>query len=111
MRGIEPLFAPSFKRRMTGDERAILEDADGTSQHMDVQNTPARRVRHAVQIASDADHAFVRHAAFEPEHRLIRCKRERSQRRRLKDGAKSGSIPRIGKSPGCRDGQARPARP
>ena len=31
--------------------------------------------------------------------------------RRLKDGAKSGSIPRIAKSPGCRDGQARPARP
>ena len=79
MRGIEPLFASPVERRMTGDERAVLEDADRTGQYMDVQNPPTRRVRHAVQIAADADHAFVRYPTFEPEHRLVRRKRERPQ--------------------------------
>ena len=78
MRRIEPLFAAPFERRMTGDERAVLEDADRVGEDVDVENAAARRVRHAVEIAADADHAFVRHAPFEPENRLIRARAARA---------------------------------
>jgi hypothetical protein len=80
MRRIKPLFAASFERRMSSDERAILEDADRIGEHMNVKHAPARRVRHAVQIAANADHAFVRHAPLEPKHRLVGSQRQGFER-------------------------------
>ncbi len=50
MGGIETLLVTTFERHMAGDEHAILEDADRIGQDMDVENAPARRVGHAVQI-------------------------------------------------------------
>ena len=65
---------------MAGDERAILEDTDGISKHVNVENPTPRRIRHAVEIAADADHAFMRHAAFETKRRLVGRKRQGLQR-------------------------------
>jgi len=48
-------------------------------EHMDIQDARARRVRRAMKIAADADHAFVRGPAFEPEDRLIETERQRFQ--------------------------------
>jgi len=80
MRGIETFFATPFEGRMAGDERAILEDTDGISKHVNVENPTPRRIRHAVEIAADADHAFMRHAAFETKRRLVGRKRQGLQR-------------------------------
>lgn len=71
MRGVETYFAASFQRRMGRDERAVLEDADAIGEHVNVQNAAARRIRDAVKVAANANHAFMRHAAFEPKDGLI----------------------------------------
>jgi hypothetical protein len=60
MRGIETFFAAPFEGRMAGDERAILEDPDGISKHVNVENlapfreggSDARRVRQPFSIPS-----------------------------------------------------------
>ncbi len=56
MSWIETFLAAPLKRRMGGDQRAILEDADGVGEDMNIKDASARRVRHAVEIAADADH-------------------------------------------------------
>ena len=88
-RWIELLLAASLQRRVRGDQRPVLEDADFVSQDMDIEHTPARRVGHAVEIAADADHAFMRDAPFQPHDRPIgrlqaRLARTASLRRRLR---------------------------
>ena len=77
MRRIEALFAAAFERRMAGDQRAILEDADRVGEDMDIEDASPGRVRHAVEIAADADHAFVGRAPFEPQYGLIGRERRR----------------------------------
>ena len=71
MSRIETLFATALERRMGGDQRAILEDADGVGEDMDIEDASPGRVRDAVEIAADADHAFMRGAALKPKHCLI----------------------------------------
>jgi hypothetical protein len=69
---------------------------------MDIQNPSPRRIRHAVEIDADADHAFMRGPMFEPENRLIGRKRQRLERaflpgKRLVDDAPRRRMhPRIG---------------
>jgi hypothetical protein len=68
MRRIEPLFTPSFQRRMGRNKRPVLEDADLVGENVDVEHSPPGRVGHAVEIAADADHAFMRSTPLEPQH-------------------------------------------
>ena len=68
---IKALLAAPFQRRVGGDERAVLEDANRVGENMDVEDPTSRRVRHAVEIAADAHHAFVRGAPLKSEHRPI----------------------------------------
>ena len=67
-------------RRMAGDERAVFEDADRVGEDVDVEDPAPRRVRHAVEIAADADHAFVRGAPLQSEDGLVWRQRQRLQR-------------------------------
>jgi len=83
MRRIETLLAAAFERRMCGDQLAVFEDADGVGEDMDFEDAPPGGVRHAVEIAADADHAFMRGASFEPRHRLIGHGWQRFERRLL----------------------------
>ena len=74
VRRIEPLLAPSLQRSVGGDERPVFEDADLVGKNVNVEDAPTRRV--AVEIAADADHAFVRSAPLEPQHRSVRNGRQ-----------------------------------
>ena len=76
MSRIETLLVTTFERRMAGDQPSVLKDANRVDQDMNIENAPARRVRHAVEIAADADHALMRDPAFELEHRPIGSKRQ-----------------------------------
>ena len=75
-----PLAAP-LERRVAGDEGAGLEDADFIGENMNVEDAAARRVRHAVEIAADAHHAFVGDSPFELKNRPIRGERQGLQGR------------------------------
>ena len=66
---VEPLLATPLQRRVRGDQHAVLEDADLVGEDMDVEDAPTRRVGHAVEIAANAHHAFVRGALFQPQDR------------------------------------------
>ena len=68
---IKALLAAPFQRGVGGDERAVLEDANRIGEDVDVEDPTSRRVRHAVEIAADAHHAFVRGAPLQSEHRPI----------------------------------------
>jgi hypothetical protein len=50
---------------------------------MNIKDTPAGRVRDAVEIAANTNHTFLRGAPFESEHRLIGHERQRLERRFL----------------------------
>ena len=73
---IETFFAAAFEGRMSGDQYAVLEDADGVGEDMNIEDASPGCVRDAVEIAADADHAFVGSAPFETKHRLIRGGRQ-----------------------------------
>jgi hypothetical protein len=81
MGGIETLLVAPFQRNVAGDERPILKDADLISEDVDVENAPARRIRDAVEIAADADHALMRDPTFELEDRVIGDERQWLPRR------------------------------
>ena len=66
---IKALLAAPFQRGVGGDERAVLEDANRIGEDVDVEDPTSRRVRHAVEIAADAHHAFCS-APLQSEHRL-----------------------------------------
>ena len=68
MRRIEPFLAPSLQRSVGGNERPVFEDADLVGENMHVEHAPPGRVGHAVAVAADADHAFVRGAPLEAQH-------------------------------------------
>lgn len=68
---IEPLLAPTFERGMTCHQHAALEDADFVGEDVDVEDPPPRRIRHAIQIAADAHHAFVRGPSLQMQHRPV----------------------------------------
>jgi hypothetical protein len=59
MRGIKSLLTTPFERRMRRDQGAVFEYPDGIGEYVNVQDTPARRIRHAIEIAAYTDHAFV----------------------------------------------------
>lgn len=81
MRRIEAPVTAAFERDMARDENAIFEDLDRVGEDMDIEHAPAGGVRNAVEVATDADHAFVGGAPFEPQDRLVW-----RQRQRLQDG-------------------------
>jgi hypothetical protein len=55
--------------------------ADHIGKNMNVEDAAAGRIRHAVEIAADAHHAFVGDPPFEFENRPIRGERQRLQGR------------------------------
>jgi hypothetical protein len=71
MRRVDTRLVAALERNMDGDNRAVFEDADLIGADVDVEDAPTGRVRHAVEIAGNAYHAFVRDAAFELEYRPI----------------------------------------
>src|ERR1700732_1251881 len=73
--------SPSAEWRGPGNESTSLENADLVGTDMNVEDAASRRVRHAVEIAADAHHSFVRDPPFELEDRPIRGARERLQGR------------------------------
>ena len=83
MIGVDVFVVAAFERSMRGDENAVLEDANLVGEDVDVEDAATRRVRHAVEIAADAHHAFVRDAPFELQDCPIRRERQRVQRRPL----------------------------
>jgi hypothetical protein len=94
---VETPLVASLERHMPGNENAGLEDTDLIGKNMNVNDAAARRVRHAVEIAADAHHAFVRDPPFELEDRPIRGERQRLQGRLffgegLIDDALSGCV-------------------
>src|SRR5215210_6173020 len=80
---IDPALIAALQRWMHRDECTAFEDLEFVGQNMDVQDTPAGRVRNAVEIASDADQALMRDAPFELEDGPIRRQRQRLQDRLL----------------------------
>ena len=68
MRRIEAFLAASFQRGVARNEGPVFEDADLVGENVDVEDAPPRRVGYAVEIAADADHAFMRSAPLEPQH-------------------------------------------
>jgi hypothetical protein len=71
VRRIEPFLAPSLQRSVGGDERPVFEDADLVGENVHLEYAPPGRVGHAVEIAADTDHAFVRSPALELQHRPV----------------------------------------
>ena len=65
---IEPLLTASFQRGVDCNECFVFEDTDLVGKNVDVEDAPPRRVGHAVEIAADADHAFMRSTPLEPQH-------------------------------------------
>jgi hypothetical protein len=57
-------------------ESAGLKGADHIGKNMNVEDAAAGRIRHAVEIAADAHHAFVGDPPFEFENRPIRGERQ-----------------------------------
>src|SRR5271166_337155 len=68
---------------MGADETAVLEQADLVGEDVDIEDAAARRIRDAVEIATDAHHALVGYAPFELEDRPVGCERQRLHRRLL----------------------------
>ena len=58
-------------------DSAVLEDADLVGKDVDVQDAPARGVRHTVEVAADAHRALVGDAPFELEDRPVGGERQR----------------------------------
>ena len=81
MRRVEVLLITAFEWNVGSDERAVFEDANLISKYVDIEDTAACGVGHAVEIAADADHALVGEASFELQHRTISGKRQRLERR------------------------------
>jgi hypothetical protein len=68
MARIEPLLAPPLQWQMRSYKLAVLEDADLVRQDVHIEDAPPCGVRHAVEIAADAHHAFMRSSPLEAEH-------------------------------------------
>jgi hypothetical protein len=66
----------TFENRMGGNQLTGLEDTDLVGQAVHLDDAFAGRVRHAVKIAADADHALVRDPPFELEHGAERHQRQ-----------------------------------
>ena len=81
MRRIEVLLVAAFQRNMSGDERAILEDANLVGEYVNIEDTATCGVGDAVEIAADAHHALMGEPSFELQHRAIGSKRQWLQRR------------------------------
>ena len=60
MCGIDARLVAAFKGNMGADETAVLEQADLVGEDVDIEDAAARRIRDAVEIATDAHHALVK---------------------------------------------------
>jgi hypothetical protein len=49
---------------VAGDERAIFEDADLVGEYVNIEDTAARGVGDAVEIAANTHHALMGEASF-----------------------------------------------
>jgi hypothetical protein len=61
---------------MDRDQGSILEDAQLIGKRMDFDQPAPGRVRDAVGVAADADHALARDAALQLQHRAERSQRQ-----------------------------------
>src|SRR5258708_4758383 len=75
--GCDAALVASFQHGMSGDQPAVLEDPDLVGQGVDLDDPATRGIRHAVEIAADAHHAFVRDPPLELEDGVERHQRER----------------------------------
>ena len=66
---VEVLLVAAFERNMGGDERAVLKDANLVGEYVNIEDTAACGVGHAVEIAADAHHALMGEPSFELQHR------------------------------------------
>jgi hypothetical protein len=77
MRRVDTRLVAAFQRRMDGDNCAVFEDTDLIGADADIEDAPAGRIRHAIEIAGNAYHALVRDAPFELENRSVGHERQR----------------------------------
>ena len=80
MRRVEVFLIATFQRNMGGDERTVFVDADLVGKYVNIKDTATCRVGHAVEIAADAHHAFMREPSFQLQHRAVRRKYQWLQR-------------------------------
>jgi len=70
---INPSLSTALKDRVSRDQGAVLKDADLVGKRMDLHRSTAGRIRNAVSVAADADHAFPRYATLQLENGFERC--------------------------------------
>ena len=63
--------AAAFEHRMGGDQPAVLDDAQLGGGDLHLDGAAARAVGDRVEVAADRDHALVRDAPLEAEHREL----------------------------------------
>ena len=71
MRRIEPFLASSFQRGVGRNELPVFEDTDFIGENVHFEDAPSRGAGHTVEIAANADHAFVRSPPLEPQQRPV----------------------------------------
>ena len=71
MAGIDALLVLALQHRMAGDQPAVLEDAHLGRVVLDLDDPAPGRIRNAVLIAADGDHAFVADPALDGQDRVI----------------------------------------
>ena len=68
MAGSQATLVAAFEHRMDGNQPVGFEDANLVGQTVHLDNAFAGGVRHAVEIAADADHALMRDPPLKLEH-------------------------------------------
>lgn len=83
VRGGDPALVAAFQNQVGGDQRPIFEDLHLVRQGVDLHHPSARGVRHAVEVAADADHAVAGYPPLKAQHGPERRQRQRPQVRPL----------------------------
>ena len=103
---IDPAAAFTFENGVSGDQRAVLEDADLVDVVLNFHDALPGRVGDAVEIAVDRDHTLVAHASLYGQDSAVGDRRQRRQARPfLGEGLVDGA-PRGGMDPWVGDGGA-----
>lgn len=65
MARMNPALLTTFQDRMNRNQDAVLEDADLIGKGVHFHHSASCSIRNAVGVASNTDHTFPRHAAFQ----------------------------------------------
>jgi len=74
--GIDAHLTASLQGRVACDQHPGFEDANLVDHAVHLEHPAPCRVRHAVGVAANADHALVRDAPLQPEHGPVRQQRQ-----------------------------------